>query len=328
VRQLDSLLQRFDLMAGGGPYEYGRHYYHDGGRHDYHVVVGALTHGDEVGSLPSVVALAEALEAGIQAFGGRLTVFLGNPEASVEGKRFLEQDLNRVFVAEPPACHEGDRARMLMPILDQADVFFDLHQTICATDRPFYTFPFSVDGWHWVRAVGGASSWVTRAPGVAFSTGTVNVDEYVRRRHKPGVTLELSQKGFAEEADQLATNVLKRLLAVAERVAVNPASLATLADEQPEPEFIETAWRKSFDDPRLRLRPGLRNFQLVTQGERLSEIGTPTIEAPHDGLILFPKYPTYLDSGEVVEPRPGEIVHIAQPLSDHPLQVWAKELTN
>ena len=288
-------------------------------------MIGALVHGDEVGSLPAVANLVAALNAGATSFGGRLTVFLGNPEASAQQRRFLEADLNRVFVDDPPACHEGDRARELKPILDAADLFVDLHQTIEETDRPFYIFPYDEAGAHWAQAIAGAVSWVTRPPTATFSAGTCGTDEYVRNRGKPGLTLELGTKGFHRQSIVRAANVLDRLLQVADQVGSGAASLDHAAAAQPELEFLHTTWIQPFDDPQMRLRPGLANFEPVAEGEQLSADATPLIVAPHAGMVLFPKYPAYDTSGVVVEPRPGEIVRIVAPLEDHPSKVWSSE---
>lgn len=312
---------RFDAARAAGPFAYPRHHHHDGGLHDLHVVIGAVVHGDEVGSLPAVVRLVESLASGVRAFGGKITIFLGNPEASLADRRFLEADLNRVFVDDPGDTHEGRRSAQLRPILDAADVFLDLHQTILHTDRPFYIFPFSAEGWHWARAIAGASTWVTRAPTASFSPGTCCADEYVRLRGRPGLTLELGEKGFTDPAAARATTALDRLLDVADAVGAG-AVLSDVAGQQPELQFVETRWRCRFDEARMRLRAGLTNFEPVTAGDVLSAPGTPEIVAPVDGLLLFPKYPDYAPDGTVVEPRPGEIVRIVGPLGDHPTRLW------
>ena len=99
-------------------------------------------------------------------------------------------------------------------------------------------------------------------------------------------------------------------------------ALERAAQAKPELEFVETRWRCTFDDPHMRLRDGLVNFQPVAQGEVLSAPSTPEITAPCDGFLLFPKYPGYQADGSAIEPRPGEIVRIVAPLAQHPLDLW------
>ncbi len=319
-------LNAFDALAdriGRGPYAYARVIHHDGGGAAPHLVVGSMVHGDETGSLPAVVAVARALADGTLRYPGRFTAFVGNPEAGLADARFLEDDLNRVFVADPPDSHEGRRAREIRPILDDADVFLDLHQTILPTAQPFYIFPFGLEGWRWARAIGGARVWVTRHPGSAFSPGTCCADEYVRLRGRPGMTLELGEKGLGRGAEARAEAAVRRLIALGEAVgAGGPAALTAAADAAPELGFYETRHREPFSDDALALREGLVNFQPVTAGEALSAPGTPSLVAPVNGAVLFPKYPPRLADGRYKTPLPGEIYRIVAPLPDHPTSLW------
>jgi succinylglutamate desuccinylase len=319
---VDDCLRKFQTIRGpvhsGDPWVFA----HSGGQHPFHVVIGSIIHGDEVGSLPAVIRLIEGIQAGTVRYGGRLTVFLGNPDAARAGRRFLEDDLNRVFVDDPPDNLEGRRARALRPVLAAADVFLDLHQTIRETDRPFYIFPFTTPGWWWARAIGGAETWVTRSSGQAFTPGACCADEYVRLLGRPGLTLELGKRGFTADAEARAWKAVTGLLDLADAVAHQPGALQSRALAAPELLFVETRWRCAFTDPRLRLAPGWVNFQSVQAGQLLSLPGSPDLVAPVDGMLLFPKYPAYHEDGRVVEPRPGEIVRIVAPLSEHPVAVW------
>jgi succinylglutamate desuccinylase len=321
----DSWLARFDAAVaarGPGPFAYPRAFHHDGGGHGFHLVFGSVVHGDEVGSLPAVVAIAEALVAGTLKHAGRLTLFVGNPEAARAGQRFLEADLNRVFMDEPPDCHEGRRARELRPVLDAADVFIDLHQTIEHTRHAFYIFPFQEDGWLWARALGATAMWVTRHPGTAFSTGAMCADEYVRARQLPGITIELSQRGFGTGAEPRAEAAIRRALALADAIAGGATTLRDAALAAPELTFLETTHREKFDRDDLALRPGLDNFLEVRAGDLLSAPGAPELRAPRDGWILFPKYPPRLADGSYRKPLPGEIYRIVTPLPGHPRDLY------
>ncbi len=177
--RLAALLGRFRTLAQPGPFEYDWCHTTDGGRHNTHLVFGAMIHGNEFGSLPAVVQLVEQLRSGDLRFGGRVTVFIGNPEAARQNMRFIESDLNRVFIETDGKTHEHERARTLMPILDTADVFVDFHQTILETQQPFYIFPWHVPGWHWAQALQSANVWVTRDPKLTFSANSRCSDEYV-----------------------------------------------------------------------------------------------------------------------------------------------------
>lgn len=314
-------LDRFEAAARPAPGAYAASHHHDGGEHSLHLAVGCVVHGDEYGTLPAVAGLVEDLVAGRRTYGGRLTVFLGNPEASLEGERFLESDLNRVFVDDPPDTHEGRRSRAIRPILDAADVLVDLHQTILPTAHPFAIFPFHRTGWQWARALGVVSMWITRQPGEVFSRNACCIDDYVRLAGKPGITLELSQKGFGQGAEARAAVALERLLTVADAVG-RGADLEDLAGALPDLTALHTVYREPFDRPDLQLRPGLTNFNPVEAGERVSAPGTPELRVPRSGWLVFPKYPPRLADGAYKRPLPGEIYRICVPLEDHPARIW------
>ncbi len=320
--ELQGWLTRFDAVAQPGPFAYPRTFHHDGGVHSEHLVIGSLVHGDEVGSLPAVVAVAEALAAGTLTFGGRLTMFVGNPEAGLEGQRFLEADLNRVFMDDPPNCHEGRRAKELRPILDAADVFLDLHQTIEPTHHAFYIFPFQEHGWLWARALAATPMWVTRHPGTSFTTGAMCADEYVRVRQRPGITIELSQKGFGNGGEARAEAAIRMAMSLSDAVASGSVSLREAAMREPELRFLHTTHREPFDRGELALREGLVNFVEVQAGELLSAPETPELRAPATGWVLFPKYPPREADGAYKRPLPGEIYRVIEVLPGHPQELY------
>lgn len=318
--RLQALLDQFERDARPGPFDYKWVHHHDGGQHPFHVVFGCMIHGNEFGSLPAAVRLVEQLNHGNLAFGGRVSVFIGNPEAALENRRYLEADLNRVFLNTGHARHEDKRAQEIMPVLNAADVLLDFHQTIEETAKPFYVFPWQELGWLWARATRGTDLWVTRDPAVGFSQGSKCTDEFVADRGRPGMTFELSQKGFCDEADALCWNAMLNTLSIAEAHAKGEG-MRDLAQRKPELTFLTTTFAEPFDDPEKCLRPGLANFQPVNQGHALHAPGTPELRAPHDGFVLFPKYPER-QNGRAKTPRPSELYRLIGPLDSHPIERW------
>lgn len=324
--RLSALLEAFDaLRPADTPFDYPRSATFGLGEHDTHLVFGAMVHGDEVGSLPAVVAVMRALHADPTLCRGKVTFFVGNPEAGLADTRFLESDLNRVFTDDPPDTHEGRRATEIRPILDAADVFIDLHQTILDTRQAFYIAPFQVQGWHWARALRAAEVWVTRHPGASFSSGTCCADEYVRLRGKPAITIELSRKGFVEDAAAKAGAAIRDALALSDAVAAGETTLAEAAARQEDVVCYETVHREPFHPDTLALREGLVNFQPVTEGEVLTAEGSPVRTAPCDGMVLFPKFPPVVD-GAYKRPLPKEIFRVIAPLAEHPTVAYADAL--
>lgn len=101
-----------------------------------HVMVNALTHGNEVCGAILVKAL---LDHGIRPRRGRLTLTFANVDAyhrfdpdDPDASRFVDQDFNRVWTRErlddlSLQTSELRRARELRPVLDTVDLLLDLH---------------------------------------------------------------------------------------------------------------------------------------------------------------------------------------------------------
>lgn len=108
----------------------------DSGLPGPHVMINALTHGNEVCGAIVVDAL---LEQGLRPRCGRLTLAFANIDgyrsfdpAHPDKARFVDQDLNRVWTAAKlddisQRSSELDRARALRPVIDSVDLLLDLH---------------------------------------------------------------------------------------------------------------------------------------------------------------------------------------------------------
>ncbi|MCB9780824.1 MAG: succinylglutamate desuccinylase/aspartoacylase family protein [Alphaproteobacteria bacterium] len=309
-------LDRFEALADGpAPFVHR----HDGGG-SFHVVVGVCVHGDEVGTLPAAVALIDDLRQGRRRFGGRLDIVLGNPGAVRAGTRCVDSDLNRVFVPDRADDTEGRRAGALMPLFDACDLFVDLHQTGAPTLAPFYTLPWRRRDDDWARALGASHLWVTRRSGESFSPGTCCADEYVRAQGKPGLTVELSRKGIDGQTTRHTTEILDRLLVLAE----TPGDIQAAAAASRPLRYLQTVHREPFVDARQQLRPELCNLMPVHAHELLSVPQSPLVIAPRAGVLLFPKFPPRDADGRAKGPVTGELFHLAAELEGHPAEVWGE----
>jgi predicted deacylase len=107
----------------------------DSGRPGPHVVVNALTHGNEI---CGAIALDRLLTLGIRPLQGKLSFAFVNvaaygrfDPARPHGSRFVDEDFNRVWVEErldgSEQTAELKRARELRPLFDQADFLLDIH---------------------------------------------------------------------------------------------------------------------------------------------------------------------------------------------------------
>jgi len=108
----------------------------DSGAPGPHVMINALTHGNEVCGAITVKAL---LDAGLRPRRGRLTLAFANVDAyhtfdaaKPDASRYVDQDFNRVWTAAVlddagRDSSELRRARAMRPVIDTVDLLLDLH---------------------------------------------------------------------------------------------------------------------------------------------------------------------------------------------------------
>jgi len=108
----------------------------DSGLPGPHVMVNALTHGNEV---CGAIAVAGLLDHGLRPRCGKLTLSFANVDAYArfdaavpDASRFVDQDFNRVWMAAvlDDASRDSSelrRARAMRPVVDTVDLLLDLH---------------------------------------------------------------------------------------------------------------------------------------------------------------------------------------------------------
>jgi predicted deacylase len=112
----------------------------DSGRPGPHVIVNALTHGNE---FCGMVAVTHLLEQGIRPLRGKLTLSFANVDAyrrfdaaAPFDSRFVDRDFNRLWddaaLDGPDQTVDMQRARTLRHIYAEADALLDLHSTTYA----------------------------------------------------------------------------------------------------------------------------------------------------------------------------------------------------
>jgi predicted deacylase len=110
----------------------------DSGRPGPHVMINAVTHGNEICGAIAVDRLLRMGAAKIRPMRGKLSISFANVEAfsrfnpaDPHATRFVDEDLNRVWTVEaldgPRDSAELRRARELRPIIDEIDLLLDIH---------------------------------------------------------------------------------------------------------------------------------------------------------------------------------------------------------
>ena len=88
------------------------------------VYVNACTHGNERVGARVLEALRDILIKQ-----GTLILNIAHKEVFMSGKRFIDQDLNRVFPGKPDGNTEERLAYELAPLVQAADIVLDIHST-------------------------------------------------------------------------------------------------------------------------------------------------------------------------------------------------------
>lgn len=290
----------------------------------YTLVVGSAIHGNETGSIPGVIAMIDDLSEDNDNLNARYLFVLGNPDAIKAGCRFLERDLNRCFNLSDNQSLEGKRALELVQVLERADLFIDYHQTNQPARFPFFTFAYHEESYCWASHMNAAEHFVTRDMKIAFSSEGLCGDEWVRKKGKAAVTLELGKAGLSHQAYRTTLSSLQRVIGFIETELDHGRTPQPIT---PPPEvdlqFFEVATKLPWPGDEAELKPGLENFQEVQKDEELGSI-KPGVKlfSPVDGYLMFPKYPKRGADGRPLEAQGGDIVQIIRPLSSHPRTLW------
>lgn len=107
----------------------------DSGKPGLHVMINAVTHGNEI---CGAIAVDRLFRMNVRPTRGKLSLSFANVEAflrfdpaSPHTTRFVDEDFNRVWNAEtlhgPRHSQELTRARAMRPIIDTVDLLLDIH---------------------------------------------------------------------------------------------------------------------------------------------------------------------------------------------------------
>jgi predicted deacylase len=111
-------------------------YTFDSGKPGPHVMINALTHGNEV---CGAIVVKSLIDLQLRPRQGKLTLSFANIEAysrfdpaKPDASRFLDQDFNRVWTAARLDDSSQDsaelrRARIMRPVIDSVDLLLDIH---------------------------------------------------------------------------------------------------------------------------------------------------------------------------------------------------------
>jgi predicted deacylase len=260
----------------------------ESGRPGPHVLVNALTHGNE---FCGMVAATHLLDTNVRPKIGTLTVSFSNVEAYESfdradpfKSRQLVHNLNRVWSAElldgTDDSPELRRARVLRPVMAAADHILDIHST--AQDVvPFWVYPAYPRNTEVALAIGRPDVHLVMPNGLGSGAPLIQHG----RHGQPGGTagaamvVECGQH-FLKSAADLATNVALDFV----------AHFGLIDRERPAPgpqrrfELLETHIIKT---PEFRFARPVVGFEVFAKGELVYTDGPLEVRAPGDTCTIF-----------------------------------------
>jgi len=258
-------------------------------------VLSAGIHGDETAPIEILSALVAAIAVGEVPLRVRLLILLGNVAAMCAARRYLDDDLNRLFGGRHrvlPESREALRAMMLEQAVSEffagageSRLHLDLHTAIRPSvfERfallPQRDAPYEPDIFAWLGALGIEAVLLHRSASGTFA-------HYSSSEHQAlACTLELGK------VMPFGRNDLSRYAALADglrrRLAAEPQAVAAV----PPPRIFEVvaSLDKRSAEFVLPVGDGMPNFTAYPRGTLVAQDGDYRYQVTHDEeRIVFP----------------------------------------
>jgi predicted deacylase len=278
----------------------------DSGRPGPHVLVNALTHGNE---FCGMVAATHLLDNGVRPRIGTLTVSFANvaayesfdPQQPFDSRQ-LVHNLNRIW---SPEWLEGEedspelrRARELRPVVAAADHILDLHSTSNEVE-PFWVYPAFERNAEAALAIGRPAVHLVMPDGLGSGTPVIQHGRHGEADSDAGVALvaECGQH-FRQATSDLAVEVALDFLAHFGLIEARPRN------DAPQRRYL-LLQTYVIRTPEFRFTRPVVGFETFAKGELIATDGATEIRAPEDCAILMP-------ARKAIPGREG--VYIARPL--------------
>ncbi|RMG44631.1 MAG: aspartoacylase [Acidobacteria bacterium] len=269
------------------------------------LIAVAGIHGNEPAGVLAVRRFLAALDASGTRLDGRFVALAGNRAALAMGRRFVDRDLNRIWLpplverlraTRRPECSEE---RELLELLDEIEAeidsrpqgthFLDLH-TSSAEGAPFVTVGDTLRNRSFARAF----------PLPAILGLEEQIDgallEYMNNLGCITLGIEAGQHADpaaveVHEACLWTASAAAGLLPAPEPPEVRRARQRLAACRRGRPRTLEVVYRHRVrPEDGFRMRPGFASFTPVVRGQAVADDLRGPVRAPVSGLVLLPLY--------------------------------------
>ena len=260
----------------------------ESGKPGPHVLVNALTHGNEICGM---VAAKHLLDSGVRPLVGTLTVSFAHVEAydafdaaKPFENRQIVHNLNRIWSDELLGGTEDSpelrRARELRPVVAAADHILDIHST-SQDVVPFWVYPDFARNADVAAAIGLPSVHLVMPNGLGSGTPLIQHGAHAGADAPGAAMVAECGQHFKRATAEVATEVTLRFLAHFGLITHMPNAAAV---PQRRFELLQTLMVKT---GQFAFTRPLVGFETFAEGELIGTDGTDEIRAPCDDCTIF-----------------------------------------
>jgi len=183
------------------------------------LVFGAV-HGNEKCGTKAIENIIEKFKTGeLSLLSGTLTLIpICNPQAYIENKRHIDENLNRVFKkTESPITYESHLANLLCNYADEADILIDLHSTFAEGPVNVLVDYVTPESTLLAEAIGAdyiIYGWPDVYNDNEYKLKYFTTERYMHENSKTGVTVECGQHNDPHSIEIAEETIVKVLSCV------------------------------------------------------------------------------------------------------------------
>lgn len=272
------------------------------------LLVTAGVHGNEPSGIKALQKIFSILEEEKPPIKGTFLGLSGNREALRQGKRFIDEDLNRTWTEknlgkEEPESHEQREMREIIDLLNEYPgerfperFFMDCHTT-SSDSLPYIS----------VQEVGNNDNFAHKFP-VNIVRGFSDIvdgsiDKYFSKQGYTGFTFEAGQHDSrASLAHQEAIILLALQQALGLDINAVPRFREAIKSFEDESKQGQTTYKILYrhgleDGVQFTMEPGFRNFEKIEKDQLLAKQDGHEVRSSWDATIFMPLYQSQGNDG-------------------------------
>jgi predicted deacylase len=276
-----------------------------------HVMVNAITHGNEIcGAIVVDRLLERATTGALRPLLGTLTLSFANVDAYARfaasdpyATRFVDEDFNRVWSAErldgPRQSVELTRARAMRPIVERVDFLFDIHSML-ETSPPVMICGPLAKGIALSRELG-LPEWIVADKGHANGTRMRDFGGFGDAKSPKNALLVECGQHWEKRAEAVAWASTWRFLACVGSVTPDLADAEVAASGIPLPEetrVVQVTEAVVATTDQFRFARPFGGMEIVaSKGDLIATDGALEVRAPYDNCVLVMPVPFNIKQG-------------------------------